>query len=275
VSRNRGSEFFQSFAAKLKSLLKFVNCIFFNLKNFRMKNFITLLPIVFFIASCNVSWNGDSLSGNGNIRTETRNVGDFNAVKTSGSIDVEISSGDKYSVSVEDDENILPVIITQVENGTLNVHYRRNTSINNDHAKVYIKVPSLEKIITSGSANITITDGIKNASQIEIAVSGSGSVEGGVDAPKISASIGGSGNIRLQGRTKDFEAKVSGSGDLNGSGLQSENTIVKVTGSGNAHVFASVHLSATVSGSGDVYYRGNPPSPEIHTTGSGRVEAEK
>lgn len=239
-----------------------------------MKNFITIISAGFLVASCNISFNGDSLSGNGNIKTETRNIGNFNGVKSSGSIDIEISSGDTYSVSVEDDENILPVIITEVEDGTLNVHYKNNTSINNDHAKVYIKALSLEKIISSGSANISLTDAIKNDSEIEIAVSGSGNIEGGVDAPKISASIGGSGNINLKGRTKDFEAKVSGSGDLDCSGLQSENTTVSVSGSGNAHVFASVSLKARASGSGDVHYRGNPASPEIHTSGSGSVEPE-
>ena len=239
-----------------------------------MKNFIIIISAGFFFASCNISFNGDSLSGNGNIKTETRNVGNFDAVKSSGSIDIEISSGDTYSVSVEDDENILPVIITRVENGTLNVNYKDNTSINNDHAKVYIKAPSLEKIVSSGSASISITDAIKNDSEIEIAVSGSGNIEGGVDAPKITTSIGGSGNISLKGRTKDFEAKVSGSGDLDCSDLQSENTTVSVSGSGNAHVFASVHLTAKASGSGNVRYRGNPSSPEIHTSGSGSVQPE-
>lgn len=239
-----------------------------------MKNFIFPVSVVFVLGSCISGFNGDSLSGNGNIKTETRNVGNFNAIKSSGSIDIEITSGDTYSVSVEDDENILPVIITEVENGTLNVTYKDNTSINNDHAKVYIQTPSLEKVISSGSANIIIIDAIKNNNQIEVSVSGSGNIEGGVDAPKINASIGGSGNINLKGRTKDFEAKVSGSGDLDCSGLQSENTTVSVSGSGNAHVFASVHLTARASGSGDVRYRGNPSSPEIHSSGSGSVQAE-
>ncbi len=239
-----------------------------------MKNFIIILGAAFLFGSCNVSFNGDSLSGNGNVKTETRSVGNFNAVKTSGSIDIEISEGDSYSVSVEDDENILPVIVTEVEGGTLNVHYKNNTSINEDHAKVYIKAPSLDKIILSGSADIAITDVVKNSRKLEISVSGSGNIKGGVDAPAINASIGGSGNVSLSGRTKDFEGKVSGSGDLNCGDLQSENTTVSVSGSGNAHVFASVSLKARASGSGDVYYRGNPGSPEIHTSGSGSVQPE-
>lgn len=238
-----------------------------------MKNLITLVAVVLFV-SCNVSFSGDSLSGNGNIKTETRNVGSFHGVETSGSIDIEISSGDNFSVSVENDENILPVVITKVEDGILNVYYKENTSINNDHAKVYIKVPSLDKIISSGSANIIITDVVKNNHEIEINVAGSGDIKGGVDAPKISASIGGSGNISLSGRTKDLDAKIGGSGDLNCSDLQSENASVSIAGSGNAHVFASVHLKANTVGSGDIYYRGNPSSPEINSIGSGSVKPE-
>lgn len=239
-----------------------------------MKNFITIVGAAFFFGSCNVSFSGDSLSGNGNVKTETRNVGNFNAVKTSGSIDIEISQGDTYSVSVEDDENILPVIVTEVQGGTLNIHYKSNTSINNDHAKVHVTAPSLDKITSSGSADIMINDVVKNERQIEISVSGSGNIKGGVDAPKVFASIGGSGNVSLSGRTKDFEGKVSGSGDLNCGDLQSENATVSVSGSGNVHVFASVSLKARASGSGDVYYRGNPASPEIHTSGSGSVQPE-
>ncbi len=239
-----------------------------------MKNLITFIALLFLFASCNVIIDGDSLSGNGNIRTQTRSVENFHGIRSSGSIDVEISDGNAYSVSVEDDENILPVMVTEVEDGILNIHYKNNTSISNDHAKVYIKAPSLDKIITSGSANIVITDVIKNDQQIEVGVSGSGDVEGGVDAPKIVASIGGSGNIKLHGRTKNFDARVSGSGDLDCGDLQSENTVVKVSGSGNAHVFASVHLDASASGSGDVRYKGSPASPEIHTSGSGSVEPE-
>ena len=91
----------------------------------------------------------------------------------------------------------------------------------------------------------------------------------------IDVSVGGSGDVSLTGHTKDFTCSTSGSGDINCGGLESENATVKIIGSGNAHVFASVHLSVDIVGSGDVYYRGNPASPEIHTAGSGSVQAEK
>ena len=239
-----------------------------------MKNLSILIAASTLISSCNVI-NGTGVTGNGNIRTEKRSTGNFNAVKTSGSIDIEISSGDAYSVSVENDDNILQYVVTEVHDGTLNVHYKDGYSIMDDHAKVYVTAPSLDKLSVSGSGDITSQGMLKNSRQIEMNVSGSGNIKAQVDAPVINISVGGSGDISLTGHTKDFTCGVSGSGDVNCGGLESENATVKVSGSGNAHVFASVHLSATVSGSGDVYYRGNPPSPEIHTSGSGSVQAEK
>jgi len=239
-----------------------------------MKNLSILAGAFVLISSCNVI-NGTGVTGNGNIRTEKRNTGNFSAVKTSGSIDIEINSGDAISVSVENDDNLLQYVVTEVKNGALNVYYEDGYSINNDHVKVYVTVPSLDKVGVSGSGDITTQGILKNSKQIEMNVSGSGSIKAAVDAPAIDISVSGSGDVSVSGHTKDFTSSTSGSGDINCGGLESENARVKIIGSGNAHVFASVHLSVDIVGSGDVYYRGNPSSPEIHTAGSGSVQAEK
>jgi Putative auto-transporter adhesin, head GIN domain len=234
-----------------------------------MKNLLFFSVAIFFLNSCNV------ISGNGNVRKEKRNTPDFSGVEALGSIDIEIKKGDSPSVEVEDDDNILPYIETDVNGGVLSVHYRSGTSVTNDHAKVYVTTPSLGKVDATGSSDILIRDTLSNSNKIEMKVTGSGSIRGLVDAPSIEIAISGSGNIDLAGRTRDLNASVSGSGDLHCSDLLSENTTVRVSGSGNAHVFASLSLSATVTGSGDVYYLGNPSSPSIHTTGSGSVQAGK
>ena len=46
-----------------------------------------------------------------------------------------------------------------------------------------------------------------------------------------------------------------------------------MSGSRTAHVCASVHLTAKVSGSGDIYYSGNPPNPQTELSGSGSIQA--
>jgi len=232
---------------------------------------ITVLAAICYLglSSCNM------ITGNGNVKKESRNPGEFTSVQTSGSVDVEISNGNNCSVTVEDDENLLPYLVTEIDNGRLYIHYKNGISVNNDHSKVYVTAPTLNEVNTSGSADIVLTDLLRNTEKIDFSASGSGSIKGQVDAPAVSIDISGSGSAKLSGRTKDFNATVTGSGDIECGGLESENTTVDVSGSGNAHVFASVHLSASVTGSGDVFYRGNPQNPEIHTSGSGSVQAEK
>jgi hypothetical protein len=66
---------------------------------------------------------------------------------------------------------------------------------------------------------------------------------------------------------------MSGSGDVKCANLKSENANIHVAGSSDVHTFASVSLKVNVTGSGDVYYAGNPTSPEIHITGSGTAKA--
>ncbi|HXS57813.1 MAG TPA: head GIN domain-containing protein [Hanamia sp.] len=233
-----------------------------------MKNFIIMFVGAMCIVSCN------SISGNGNIKSEDRTIPDIHGVRTSGSIDIEIKEGSSYSLVVEDDENLLPYIVTDVSDGVLNIHYKDNYSINDDHAKVTITAPRLDKISTSGSGDIQGSGTIRNSSEIEFNLSGSGNIEAAVDAPSIKVTGSGSGNIELSGRTKNFDCRVSGSGDISCAGLQSENANIKISGSGNAHVFASVSLKASTSGSGDVFYSGNPQTPEIHTSGSGTVQRQ-
>jgi hypothetical protein len=257
----------------MKCFNSFTNTSIFTLLLwFKIKFMKTLLFVTFFIAalsSCNM------MTGNGNVKKETRNPGIFTKVHSSGSADVKITSGSNCAVTVEDDENLLPYLETNVENGTLNVRYKDGISVSNDHAKIYITAPALSEVTTSGASNITINGVLQNNDKISFTTSGIGNIEGEVDAPAVSVTISGTGTVKLSGRTKNFDCEISGVGHASCGNLESENTDVRVSGVGDAHIFASVHLSATVNGAGNVYYRGNPQNPEIHTSGVGSVTPEK
>jgi hypothetical protein len=228
-----------------------------------------------FILSAFLFYSCESINGSGHIQTEKRNVGRFDGVQASGSMDIEVTNGDNVSVEVEADDNILPYVITKVDNGLLDVYLKPHISFNNVHTKIYVTAPDLRKLSVRGSGNIRGRNMIHNNRSISTGISGSGDIDANVDAPDIRAEISGSGNLSLRGRCKNFEGSISGSGDLKCSDLLSENTEVSIFGSGNAHVYSSVHLKASTTGSGDIFYRGNPSSPEVSKTGSGNVVAEK
>jgi len=92
-----------------------------------------------------------------------------------------------------------------------------------------------------------------------------------VDAPQIEAEINGSGDIDLKGETKSFKGEIRGSGNVKAMDLKSEDATIKIYGSGNADIFASVKLDVHVAGSGDVHYKGDA-QVSSSIAGSGRVK---
>ena len=211
---------------------------------------VVLAAIIF--CSCH------TINGSGNIKSETRDVGTFDKIDAIGSINIELVNDNSPSVRVEADDNILQYIITDVSSGTLEARFKSNIMFTNTHVKVYVSATGIKKLTVTGSGDIVSKDTLKGANEIGLEVTGSGDINAIVDAPSVNADITGSGNITLQGRTKNFDCTISGSGDFKCKNLLSENTTVTITGSGTAHVFASVGLKANVSGSGDVYYGGSP-----------------
>ena len=218
--------------------------------------------------ACNVQ------TGNGNIISETRQVGKFEGIRSSGSIDIEVKNGSNYIVEIEGDDNILPYVITEVKNDMVNVHFKSGTSYRNVHVKAYITSPVINKITVSGSGDVISKNTLKDDDQIELNISGSGDIVVPVDAPEVEATISGSGQINLKGRTRNFEGNISGSGDLKCRELLAENANVKINGSGTAHVFSSLRLKASTNGSGNIYYSGNPQSQEIKKNGSGSIQPQ-
>ena len=225
-----------------------------------------LLSVVFF--SCN------TITGSGRIVTEKRSVENFTEIETAGSISIEVTHGDKIMVEVEADDNVLSHILTEVRNGKLSVMFEEG-SYTNVEAKVYVTIPSVKRLLVSGSGDITSKDTLANMQQIVVEVNGSGSIEAVLDAPEVKAEINGSGSIVLRGRTKKLSVDNSGSGSLDASRLLSETAIVKNSGSGSSHIFASLSLEADMDGSGDIIYDGNPPNKKIDDGGSGSINPGK
>jgi hypothetical protein len=65
---------------------------------------------------------------------------------------------------------------------------------------------------------------------------------------------------------------VIGSGSFKGLELDSNDTDVKVAGSGQAKVVANEILKARVNGSGTIVYKGNPENVNNKTNGSGKIK---
>jgi hypothetical protein len=188
--------------------------------------------------------------GSGVAKTETRGVGGFHAIRLDGAADVNVTVGQRTEVTVTADDNVLPVIETQVQGGTLVIGNRESYE-SRVGVRVTIVTPTLDAFELNGSGNVTVK---------------------GLSGGTFTAKIRGSGNLTADGTVDGLRASIAGSGDLRLVDLKAKKADVSIAGSGNATVSAEDSFSASVSGSGDVRYKGNPSNVQSNVAGSGSVE---
>lgn len=215
---------------------------------------------------------GKRVRGNGNVKTEDRVQTGFKGVESYGSFDIFVSAGPETTLKIEAEENLLPYIETYIDNDILKIDTKDGYWLRPKHSiKIYVTAPEYRRIKSYGSGDIVGQTKITGTDKLDLGVTGSADIKMEVDAPEIEAGITGSGNIVLKGSTKTFHSSVSGSGDVRAYELLSEDTKVRISGSGNADVYAAQNLDVSVSGSGDVRYKGNG-RVNSNITGSGNVK---
>jgi len=209
--------------------------------------------------------------GSGNVGTREREVPEFNRIHLKGTGRVILDWGDMTTVSIKTDDNILPLIKTEVKGNILEISHE-SFSLSPTTLEFYITVKELKGLSISGSGD-AVGQSLFTMEELEIVIKGSGDMILMVDASRLIAEISGSGSMDLTGEAQDFRASIRGSGDIRASNLETNHAVVSIAGSGNCHLHASESLRAEISGSGDVIYAGRP-RVESHIRGSGTVKAE-
>ena len=242
------------------------------MKNLMSKSKIILIVSVLFVAGCTAQ-NRGRVKGNGNIIHKTKNVGSFEKIGVSGAFDIYLVKGKEGHLDIKIEENLLPYLITVVDNGQLKIKWKKNTNISTRKGVVItVQFESINAVGLTGSGDIVSKDLIE-ADHFKASVSGSGDMDLEVESNSLRAAVSGSGDIVLKGATKAFEAAVAGSGDISAFHLKSDNAEVKVSGSGDVELTVQKELKARVSGSGDVSYKGNPKIQDVKVSGSGDVSS--
>jgi hypothetical protein len=230
---------------------------------------LVALPVV--MSACH-NILGKRVRGNGNIKTEDRSVSDFKNVEVDGAAKVLVSQSDHSSVKIEGDENLLGYMEVSQQGDRVYIRERHGYHlVPTGDIKVYVSTKVYNQIKVSGAVDIIGQSKISNPEDLALSVSGAGDIKMDVDAPRLTADVSGSGSVDLKGQTKDVDLDLTGAGHAHCYDLLAENTKVDISGAGDAEVFASVKLDATVSGAGNVNYKGNATTVNQHVSGAGSV----
>jgi hypothetical protein len=211
------------------------------------------------------------IEGSGTVRRESRTVAGFTGIVIEGSGNVTFSQADSQTVTVETDDNLLPIVKTEVRAGILYLGFKEGAKTRHvSQLEFLVSVPKLTAVKISGSGNLHAT-GLIRAEALTLEISGSGGIYSELDVGRLDVTISGSGGITAEGKADQISVAISGSGSVQGHDLVSETATVSVNGSGEAVINARRTISINVSGSGRVAYGGGAAAT-ITKSGSGVVQ---
>jgi hypothetical protein len=191
--------------------------------------------------------------GSGNVVTEERAVSNFSEVAVSGSGTLLIERGEREALTIEAEDNLLPLLTSDVVGKRLELGTRNGASIQTTRPIVYrLTVVNLEGLELSGSSEVTYNE---------------------VDAETFSVRISGSADVDVAGQADRQVLNISGSGHYRAAELVTREAEVNVSGSGDALVNVTDALDVAVSGSGDVTYIGDPRT-SVDISGSGKIHQQ-
>lgn len=263
-----------------------------------MKFTSSLLSLLLFISltACNNSistftGNDPMVKGNGNVISENRDASDaFSKLTARGSVNVFLKKGDNQKITVEAEDNIMPLVIIEIKNGELIARTEGSISTKKG-VNIHIIYKDLHSITSSGSTDVKVESSLSGKSinlsssgssdlivdsleseNLEVKSSGSSDILiKQVQTDYLTAGLSGASDVRVAGKTKNLKASTSGSSDFNASDLSATTTDLSASGSSEIKVRVSDELTAKASGSSDIYYYGNPKDVSESKSGTASI----
>ena len=195
-------------------------------------------------AGCNVT----GTRGDGAVKTETRQVAAFSRIETSAGIGISVRIGPAGTLEVRAQENLLPVILTDVENGTLRVRSAHSYTTS-EKVEVVVATPSLSGVVLSGGSQ--------------------GRIEG-LDQEAIAIDISGGSRLTAIGEAIDLDLNLSGGSTAGLEGLSARTIKLDASGGSTATVRASERIAGSASGGTTITVLGDAVV-NVDTTGAAHV----
>lgn len=230
----------------------------------------TVLSLTLF--SCNFDMNLNSgVRGNGEVVTEDRTIREsFSAIKATEGLDVYLTQSDNESISVEADGNLHELILTEVENGVLKIHTKKNIG-RATSKKVHISFRDISSITSTSGSDVYSTNTI-NVNRLDLKSTSGSDMRLEVNTSVLNCKSTSGSDLRVSGKTIKLVAEATSGSDIKAADLMAESSEVKATSGADITVNTSKELTARATSGGNVKYYGNPEKVDKSDSSSGSVK---
>src|SRR5215475_389629 len=96
------------------------------------------------LAGCNLSSAVGGVKGSGITKTEKRSLAPFDSIEVSCHGSIQVHTQGQEGLEISGDDNIIPLITTEVNNGTLYIRSSKEYN-SRDNLEIIVSAPDLKK----------------------------------------------------------------------------------------------------------------------------------
>lgn len=233
---------------------------------------LTILFIAALFSSCAIDILNRA-NGNRNVVTEDRSAKeDFTKIKVSTGLELYISQGFNNQITVEADENLQDIIITEIQDGVLKIYSEKNIW-RAKARKIYVTIENLEAIAATSGSDVYANETLK-VNNLNISATSGSDINISVDANTVETNATSGSDIEVSGVSNNHISKATSGASIDAYQLQSKNVTAKVTSGADINVYASESIVAKATSGGDIDFMGNPKKVDKKTSSGGSVSAK-
>jgi hypothetical protein len=223
-----------------------------------MRNVLKITLLFFLLFSTTSCWlDNFGIQGNRNVVSEHRKISsDFDAISVSQGITLYLTQGSDIDLTVEADENIIDLLVTEIEGDVLKIYFEKN--VNRAKAKkVYLTVDKINQIKTTSGSHVKC-DGIFKSKSIRLESTSGSEIKFNADAVNVECITSSGAHMTVEGTTHSFKGKASSGSHIKAYDLESDISQANVSSGAGINLTAREELSASASSGGYINYRGQP-----------------
>lgn len=219
-------------------------------------------------ATLNVDRDAE-IVGSMNVVTEKREIGRFNSIRASRGIHIELRQGNETGLTIEADDNLVELIVTEVVDGVLRIRLKESVR-QHKVLRVNVDFVSLEALSGSSGTRFTSPTGIVGPA-LRLDLNSGASVELNLDVEKLNVDASSGAHVNLSGSVSELFLDSSSGALVNARELKADNATVDASSAAISHVFATDEMTIDASSGARVNYYGQPTTLSKSASSGGTI----
>lgn len=228
---------------------------------------IMLMAIITF--GCTAS--AEQVKGSGKVISIERKIEPFSELKLNGVFNVMISQGEKESLTIEADDNLVDLIESTKDGDTLIVKQKNKSNFKPTKFNIYITIKEIKTLELDIVGNV-VTNTFLNLKDFNLSTQNVGSLKMDFNCENFIANINSVGDITFKGSSSVSDIKNASVGNINSLDFISDKLFLQNNCVGKVEVNVNKEFTLTSNGVGDILYKGNPVFKCIDKNGIGKIK---